>query len=185
MKALSICFVVAIAALLAGAQCQARVIILRPEKVVPISSASQPEEVRLLLSFGQPSTFIRPGATVEFALLCIEARAQNCAFVQFDARPITTDWTTDPAVSWNSPWIRAGGDFSEQQQSSTVSLAGPSELKQTAIDVTSIVRGWNEGSLPNYGIAIIPFTEQAIAAGLPVAEYRTDNIILKIFYSKQ
>ncbi|MGQ0722376.1 MAG: DNRLRE domain-containing protein [Candidatus Eiseniibacteriota bacterium] len=66
--------------------------------------------------------------------------------------PLTQDWSAG-AATWDSPWVKPGGDFEDAYYDTAVLAAGSRETS-LSLEVTSIVRAIVEGEYGRYGFLI-------------------------------
>jgi len=115
---------------------------------------------RLLLSFALPDSI----SDKDIAHAEIKAEGDFPAYdgmdiVTLDYYPVTTEWNSE--ATWAYPWAEDGGDFNDDIGGFFTVEVGDDRL--TMIDVTTTVRAWNDSSLTNRGIIVIPrkFNQEA------------------------
>ena len=96
------------------------------------------------------------GQTVCSAVLKVEIRSTSSAPIPVEVLRLAKDWT-ELSVTWNSPWTTPGGDFDATVFGSTtmtqvLSLGEPTFTM--TIDITALVKGWVDGTYPNYGLIL-------------------------------
>lgn len=63
--------------------------------------------------------------------------------------PLKRAWT-ETEVTWNTPWLTPGGDFTAAP---AYAAYIPDQIGcSITIDLTGLVQGWTSGAIPNYGM---------------------------------
>jgi hypothetical protein len=137
---------------------------------------------RILVKFSLPEQL--NGAFIDYAELTFTATPDTGSsyICLLGAFPVTKSWESG-VVSWSGGWDNAGGDYIESTYACSLIRTSPDQ--PTRIDVSEIVSMWVDGTIPNYGLIIMPledsnrFFELHSTAGLPA------NIMAKvrIFFS--
>ena len=97
--------------------------------------------------------------------------------------PITRQWTPG-AVSWNTGWTKAGGDFNPEYGALRAIFASTTE-KEIRVDVTPLVTAWQRGKLPNFGVLVKSHTEGKSSFGfIKDGRYDGGHAKLRIVYCR-
>ena len=130
--------------------CWSRSLELDAAQVAVIKPSEESEDVRLLVSFALPDSL--EGKSIDLACVSFVA---DCAGVEggvsFQGFAVTKAWDAS-AVSWESPWDRAGGDWDKGLSAYWISEAGSD--KTVYLDVTDFARGWLKEPSKNFGIIV-------------------------------
>ncbi len=110
---------------------------------------------RLLFRFDLPSKL--DDKRIDYAQVVFTAKIDTLSrySVIFAGYPITTAWD-NASVSWSSPWANEGGDYVDSLYDIGFVKAGG----EARFDITHLVARWQQGSMPNYGLIIIPVEEE-------------------------
>jgi len=92
---------------------------------------------------------IPPGSTVTQAKLYLYEKDQKLDQITYLYRLISP-WSED-SVTWNDPWITAGGDFDSSR--AYASFLPNQTSCMLEIDLTTLVQEWVDG-VPNYGFML-------------------------------
>lgn len=74
----------------------------------------------------------------------------------FAGYPVTTDWN-NASASWSNPWTNEGGDFNDSLYEIGLIKAGSDGAVR--FDITRLVTSWQQGTISNHGLIIIPLEE--------------------------
>ncbi len=135
-----------------------------------ISSGNDSLSSRVLLKFDLPSKL--DDKRIDYAEVVFKAGVDTLSrySVMFAGYPVTRDWS-GAAPSWSSPWISEGGDYNDSlYETGLIKARGDGTVR---FDITRLVTAWQQGSMSNYGLIIIPaeeerrITQLVHPAGLP------------------
>jgi len=160
----------------------ARKAIIDPQKVSTITSPEDSRDIRILLYFELPDEIFDSKAIVDFALLNCRAQIKDTIAGQINVFPVTTDWKNQSQISWNEPWEKSGGDYSEEYMMSNYTLKSEWGIKEFAINVTEIVQDWQKGRMDNSGV-IIKLSKDDLDNCMSKYVFDQGDVTLKILYS--
>jgi hypothetical protein len=112
---------------------------------------------RILFKFDLPSML--SDKRIDYAEVVFQAKIDTLSrySVMFAGFPVTTDWNNATA-SWSNPWTKEGGDYNDSlYEIGLIKARGDGEVR---FDITRLVRGWQQGSISNYGLMIKPLEEE-------------------------
>ncbi len=111
---------------------------------------------RVLLKFDLPSKL--DDKRIDYAEVIFKAEVDTLSrySVMFAGYPVTRDWT-GAAPSWSNSWTNEGGDYNDSLYETGLIKAGGDGTVR--FDITRLVTAWQQGSLANHGLIIIPSEE--------------------------
>jgi hypothetical protein len=118
---------------------------------------------RLLFKFDLPASL--SDKRIDYAEVVFYAKIDTLSrhSVLFAGYPVTTDWIKTTAT-WSNPWTKNGSDFNDSlYEIGMIKAKGDGKVR---FDITRLVERWQQGSIPNYGIIIIPLEEGRKIKGL-------------------
>jgi hypothetical protein len=151
--------------------------LLRSQRVAVIAPLDCSESPRLVVGFDL--SVLEDDRRIDFAQLLFEGyldRVDSAAEVaRIEALPVTTEW--EPAgVSWEAPWDSTGGDFDSSRRKSNWVVVGDSTAMW--LDVTKIVKDWNDATIPNHGI-IVKISDSEDAT---LDQINSGSVVLKVWH---
>jgi hypothetical protein len=126
-----------------------------PAKVETITSPTDARDSRVLVYFEVPKELFDKKVVIDNALLVFEAQLIDAEFALIHLFPATRAWQTEASVTWESPWEKAGGDFTDRIAGKCVTLQSAEAGKETIFDVTFVVMDWVAGRLANNGLILV------------------------------
>jgi hypothetical protein len=122
-----------------------------------ISPGNDSLSSRILFKFDLPSKL--DDKRVDYAEVVFEAKVDTLSrhSLMFVGYPLTTDWSAATS-SWSSPWTNEGGDYNESLRQIGLIKAG--SYGQVRFDITRLVTAWQQGSVSNHGLIIMPLNEE-------------------------
>ena len=148
-----------LAAMLGAANLQAKELVISPTKVGAIVSPTDARDSRVLVYFELPKELYGKKVVIDNAALVFEAQVTDAEFGMVHIFPATRAWQTEASVAWNSPWEKAGGDFTQGIAGKCVTLKAAKGQKEVSSNVTFIVMDWISGRLANNGLILVPSQE--------------------------
>jgi hypothetical protein len=145
-----------LAAVLGAASLQAKELVISPFKVEAIVSPTDARDSRVLVYFELPKELYGKKVVIDNAALVFEAQVTDAEFGMVHIFPATRAWQMEASVAWNSPWEKAGGDFTQLIAGKCVTLKAASGEKEISSNVTFIVMDWISGRLANNGLILVP-----------------------------
>jgi len=118
---------------------------------------------RVLLKFDLPSKL--DDKRIDYAEVVFYANIDTLSrhSVMFAGYPINSDWNKATA-SWSGTWTNEGGDYNDSlYEIGLIKARGDGKVR---FDITRLVTSWQQESLPNYGLIIIPVEEERKITGL-------------------
>jgi hypothetical protein len=112
---------------------------------------------RVLLRFDLPSEL--DDKRIDYAEVVFKAEVDTLSrhSVTFAGYPVTRDWI-GAGLSWSSPWTNEGGDYNDSlYETGLIKARGDGTVR---FDITRLVTAWQQRSLTNYGLIIIPAEEE-------------------------
>jgi hypothetical protein len=122
-----------------------------------ISPGNDSLSSRVLLRFDLPSEL--DDKRIDYAEVVFKAEVDTLSrySVTFAGYPVTRGWI-GAGLSWSSPWTNEGGDYNDSlYETGLVKTRGDGTVR---FDITRLVTAWQQGSLANYGLIIIPVEEE-------------------------
>ncbi len=139
---------------------------------------------RLLFKFDLPNEL--DGAVIDYAELIFTATPDTgtsyiCLMGVF---PVSTSWES-ANLSWSSGWTNSGGDYVDSIFSTC--LIRRSEDKLTRADITDVAQLWADGTLPNYGLIVMPLEDLGRYLKLHESSSLPQGVKAKVrvFYSRK
>jgi hypothetical protein len=175
----SVMLILMIAAILAAASIEARELVISPSRVETIVSPTEGRDSRVLVFFELPRELTAGKLTVDNAILIFDAQVTGAEFGLLHIFPVMRDWRAAATVAWNSPWERAGGDFTQDIAGKSITMKSAEGEKKVISNVTFIVMDWASGRLANNGLILVP-SEQDLASSDVRYSLQTGSIRLKI-----
>ena len=118
---------------------------------------------RLLFKFDLPSSL--NDKRIDYAEVVFYANVDTLSrhSVLFAGYPITNEWNKTSA-SWSNPWTKTGGDFNDSlYEIGMIKTKGDGKVR---FDITRLAERWQQQSMPNYGIILIPLEKDRKITGL-------------------
>ena len=174
---------VLLAAMLGAAGLQAKELIISPTKVEAIVSPTDARDSRVLVYFELPKELYGKKVMIDNATLVVEAQVTDAEFGMVHIFPATRAWQAEASVAWNSPWEKAGGDFTQLIAGKCVTLKAANGEKEISSNVTFIVMDWISGRLANNGLILVPSQEDLVDSAAGFA-FNRGSLKLKIECTK-
>ncbi len=179
----NVVFVLVLSIVLAAVSLQAKEILLVPSKVEAITSPTDARDTRVLVYFELPKELFDKKVAIDNALLVFEAQVTGAEFGMVHFLPATRAWQTEASVTWESPWEKAGGDFTDRIAGKCVTLKSAEAGKETISDVTFVVMDWVSGRLANNGLILVP-SQADLAESSAAFSFDKGSLKLEIEYMK-
>lgn len=160
----------------------ARQAVITPKEISVITNPSETRDKRVLLFFELPKEISDSKMVVDFALLICEAGVNNALAGQIDIFPITTEWKNKSVISWDDPWDKSGGDYSEEYLANNYTLKSAYGKKEISVDVTGIIQDWQKEELSNNGI-VLKLSQDDLENKSTALSFDEKTVKLKILYS--
>jgi len=158
-----------------------REVILKPKKISVITSPEDSRDSRVIVYFDLPKELSKSNVEIDYAILIFKAQVTDAVSGLIEVFPITKDWKTESAISWESPWDSLGGDYTKDYSGRSVSVKSESGMGKIKSNVTFIVKGWLDGIFVNNGLMIKPSKDDLENFPVKYSIYE-DNIKLKISF---
>ncbi len=132
-------------------------------KASVLTPANDSLSSRLLFKFDLPSKL--NDKRIDYAEIVFYPKTDTTSrhSIMFAGYPVTTDWNKATA-SWSGPWTNQGGDYTDSlYEIGLIKARGDGKVR---FDITRLVKEWQQGSIPNYGLIIIPLEEERKITGL-------------------
>ena len=162
---------------------QAKELVITPAKVETIGSPTDSRDSRVLVYFELPKELYAEKVTIDNALLVFEARIMDAEFGLIHLFPATRAWQGEASISWDSPWEKAGGDFTDRIAGKCVTLKAADGEKEMISDLTFVVMDWISGRLANNGLILVP-SQTDLAESSAAFSFDKESLRLEIEYTK-
>lgn len=122
-----------------------------------ISPGNDSLSSRVLFKFDLPSKL--SDKRIDYAEVVFKASIDTLSrhSVMFAGYPVTTEWSGATA-SWSGIWTNEGGDYNDSLYEIGLIKSGSDGVVR--FDITRLVRSWQQNSMSNYGLIIIPVEEE-------------------------
>ena len=121
-----------------------------------ISPGNDSLSSRVLLKFDLPSKL--SDKRIDYAEVVFRAKIDTLSrfSVMFAGYPVSSDWNK-ASVSWSGTWTNDGGDYNDSLYE--IGLMKARSDGQVRFDITRLVTSWQQETISNYGLIIIPLEE--------------------------
>ncbi len=179
----NVILILVLSIVLAAASLQANEIVLSPSKVEMITSPTDAKDTRVLVYFELSKELFDKKVVIDNALLVFEAQLTDAEFALIHLFPATRAWQTEASVTWDSPWEKAGGDFTDRIAGKCVTLKSAEAGKETISDLTFVVMDWVSGRLANNGLILVP-SQADLSESSAAFSFDKLSLKLEIEYTK-